>query len=66
VLGLNLKLRGDRLMNGEITARADIRGVMPTNGLYPAVNGYRAPARIQTDAFLLAQWAELKKQPQPQ
>jgi hypothetical protein len=50
-------------MNGEITTRADVRGVMPTNGLYPPVDGQPAPTRIQTDAFLLAQWAELKKQP---
>jgi CubicO group peptidase (beta-lactamase class C family) len=62
VLGLNLKLRSGTVMNGEITARADIRGVMPTNGLYPSVNGQPAPARVQTDAFLLAQWAELQKQ----
>lgn len=62
VLGLNLKLRSDRLMNGEITARADMRGVMAANGLYPPVDGQPAPTRIQTDAFLLAQWAELKKQ----
>lgn len=32
VLGLNLKLRSDTVMNGEITARADMRGVMPTTG----------------------------------
>ena len=62
VLGLNLKLRSGNVMNGEITARADIRGVMPTNGLYPSVDGQPAPTRVQTDAFLLAQWAELKKQ----
>jgi CubicO group peptidase (beta-lactamase class C family) len=62
VLGLNLKLRSSNVMNGEITARADVRGIMPTNGLYPSVNGQPAPTRIQTDAFLLAQWAELKRQ----
>ena len=32
VLGLNLKLRSDTVMNGEITASADMRGVMPTTG----------------------------------
>lgn len=61
VLALNLKLRGD-VLNGEITTRADNAGVAPTHGLFPPVGGHPAPARVQTQAFILAQWVALTRQ----
>jgi CubicO group peptidase (beta-lactamase class C family) len=63
VLTIGLKLRDAKTLSGEIVAHADDRGIAPTNGLYPAVNGYPRPDRIQTDAFKFAQWAEVTKQP---
>jgi CubicO group peptidase (beta-lactamase class C family) len=61
-LGLTLKLRNGNVLNGAITARANDQAVVPTNGLYPSVAGQPAPDRIQANAFILAQWAELTKQ----
>jgi len=61
-LGFALKPRGNSVLNGRVSARADDEGVMPTNGLYPAVPGYPQPATVQTQAFILPQWAELTKQ----
>ncbi|HEX4382499.1 MAG TPA: serine hydrolase domain-containing protein [Myxococcales bacterium] len=61
ILGLNLNLRGN-VLNGEITTRADNAGVEPTHGLFPPVGGHAAPARVQTESYILAQWVELTKQ----
>ncbi|MFC4528979.1 serine hydrolase domain-containing protein [Dyella halodurans] len=63
VLGFNLKLRDGHRLDGAITARADDDGVSPTHGLFPSVDGQPRPQRIQNRGFVLAQWAELSKQP---
>jgi hypothetical protein len=61
-LTLHLKLRNGNVLNGAIRARADLRGVMPTSEIFPFIFGQDRPTRIQTEAFVLSQWAELSKQ----
>jgi CubicO group peptidase (beta-lactamase class C family) len=61
-IGINLKLRNGSTLNGSITARAGFDGTSPTHGLFPSVNGQPAPTEVQNKAFILAQWAELKRQ----
>lgn len=62
VVGLRLRLRDHgRRLTGEITARADQRGVSSANGLFPSVGGRPAPSYIQRRAFVLAHWADLHK-----
>ncbi|WP_266180510.1 serine hydrolase domain-containing protein [Dyella humicola] len=63
ILGFNLKLRDGQRLDGAITARADDDGVSPTHGLFPSVDGLPPPQRIQNRGFVLAQWAELSRQP---
>jgi len=62
VLTLNLKLRNGNILSGAISAKADEPGTMPAFDLVPAVVGQPRPARIQKQAFILTQWAELSKQ----
>ncbi len=61
-LGLSLKLRNGNVLTGVVTARADESGVAPTYGLFPSVGGRPPPDRVQTEVFILAQWAELTRQ----
>lgn len=60
-LGIDLEIRSDGSLSGAVTARAQSNGVSPTHGLYPSVDGRPAPTKIQNSAFILSQWAELKK-----
>ena len=60
-IGLKLRLRPGGILNGSITARADIAGVASTDGYFPAPVGQTPPDHIQTEAFILAQWAELRR-----
>ncbi|GAA0715164.1 serine hydrolase domain-containing protein [Dokdonella soli] len=62
VLGLKLKLRSGNVLDGAITARADESSVMPTHGLFPSVAGQPRAERVQSRAFVLAQWTSLIKQ----
>lgn len=62
VLTLNLKLRNGKVLSGAISAKADEPGTMPAFDLVPSVAGQPRPARIQKQAFILTQWAELSKQ----
>ncbi len=60
-VGFRLKLRDDDRLTGEITARADRRGVISTNGWWPASANSDPPQRVQARAFVLAYWADLHR-----
>ncbi len=61
-LSLNLKLRGGRVLNGGICARADEGGTMPRSAIFPEELRPIYPRTVQRKAFLLTQWAEVVKQ----
>ncbi|MGB6986486.1 MAG: serine hydrolase domain-containing protein [Candidatus Aquilonibacter sp.] len=59
-IGFRLKLRdGGRRLAGEITARADKRGVMSTAGWWPSGVGSPPSKYVQARGFVLAFWADL-------
>jgi CubicO group peptidase (beta-lactamase class C family) len=60
-IGFRLRLRDDnRRFAGEITARADKRGVMPTDGWWPSAVGPPPSRYVQARGFVLAFWGDLR------
>jgi CubicO group peptidase (beta-lactamase class C family) len=60
-VGFRLKLRDDGSLTGEVTARADQRGVIDTDGWWPSSAG-DPPKRVQARGFVLAYWVDLHRQ----
>lgn len=62
VVSLSLRLRDGQLLNGSATARADGSGTIPMSNVSSPGEGPKPAVRVEKDAFLLTQWAELQKQ----
>jgi hypothetical protein len=60
-VGFRLKLRDSDHFTGEITARADQRGVISTDGWWPSFTNGDPPDRVQARAFVLAYWTDLHR-----
>jgi len=61
VLSVNLKLRDGKVLNGAITARATGAGTMPAYNVSLPGEAIPQSIRVEKSAFVLAQWAELRK-----
>ena len=61
VLSINLKLRDGKVLNGAITARATGAGTMPAYDVSLPGEAIPQSIRVEKGAFVLAQWAELRK-----
>jgi hypothetical protein len=61
VLSINLKLRDGKVLNGAITARATGAGTMPAYNVSLPGEAIPQSIRVEKGAFVLAQWAELRK-----
>lgn len=61
-VGFRLKLRDDGRLTGEVTARADQRGVIATDGWWPSSAQSAPPKRVQARGFVLAYWVDLHRQ----
>jgi hypothetical protein len=59
-VGFRLKLH-DRRLTGEVTARADQRGVISTDGWWPSSVHSEPPKIVQARGFVLAYWVELHR-----
>lgn len=59
-IGLRLRLRdGGRRLAGEVTLRADKRGVISTDGWWPSAFGPPPSRYVQARGFVLAFWLDL-------
>jgi CubicO group peptidase (beta-lactamase class C family) len=63
IVSLSLKLRDGQVLNGSITARAEGSGTIPHyNVSSPGTDAPANTVRVEKEAFLITQWAELHKQ----
>ena len=62
ILSVSLTLRDGKVLNGAITARADGTGTMPVYNVSLPGEGVAPSVRVEKGAFVLTQWAGLRKQ----
>jgi hypothetical protein len=62
IVSLALKLRDGQVLNGSVTARAEGSGTIPMYNVSMTGNEVARSVRVEKEAFLITQWAELRKQ----
>ena len=61
IVSLSLKLRDGHVLNGAVTARVERSDTIPAYNVSSAAGGPTGVTRVEKEAFLLTQWAELQK-----
>jgi CubicO group peptidase (beta-lactamase class C family) len=62
IVSVALKLRDGQVLNGSVTARAEGSGTIPMYNVSMNGNEVARSVRVEKEAFLITQWAELRKQ----